>query len=50
MPLVLGALGSLSTTTIDYLHQLKLFGVSVHQLQKAILLRTATVVCQHLSL
>ena len=50
VPLVFGALGSLSNNISDYFRQLKLCGVSVHQLQKTVLLRTATIVRQHLSL
>ena len=50
VPLVVGALGSLSNNISAYFHQLKLTGVSAHQLQKAVVLRTATIIRQHLFL
>ena len=50
VPLVFGALGSPSHNISAYFHQLKLTGVSVHQLQKTVVLRTATITCQHLFL
>ena len=43
VPLVVGASGSLSIDISDYFRQLKLRGVSIHQLQKTVLLRTATI-------
>jgi len=43
VPLVVGASGSLSINISDYFRQLKLRGVSIHQLQKTVLLRTATI-------
>ena len=50
VPLVFGALGSLSNNISTYFHQLKRTGVSVHQLQETVVLRTATITRQHLFL
>ena len=50
VPLVFGALGSISNALNSYLNLLQITDVSVHQLQKTVLLETATILQRHLTL
>ena len=50
VPIVFGALGSLPDNIFTNMSLLKIHGITPYQLQKTVLLKTATILRQHLAL
>ena len=50
VPIVFGALGSLSDNIFTNMSLLKIHDITPYQLQKTVLLKTATILRQHLAL
>ena len=50
IPIIFGALGTISASIYTHMASLQVKELNVHQLQKTVVLRTATIIRRHLSL